>query len=735
MQDNALIGINFKKYFFLLNQMFPAAKGFAVYDIEGQPLATSNDKYFLKTGPIYSASSRLSDHRSGPMAIAQTQPDPNIIMLKAPITIRVDLEIGFLLVIIDDSPGKSLTSGYSVITESLASICACIGKEYELTIELDAMATELGERYEELNLVYETNDDISQFEQENDALNHLVKNCLDYLNVDMVALMFEEKEKMFHASGKELEISEIHQLTMQFYSELHAWLRNDKMCMVINDVADPQRSRFTNDIPYKLLCCPVINSTGTVLATLVCIRKLFRTDFFNSDRNLLKAMSKKISKIVLTNNDSLTGLMKLHAIEKIIRKAIATSREEGFYHCFLNIDLDQLQVINDSYGRETGNLAILNTAKLLKHKLRSTDSIGYLNEGKYGVLLEKCTHEQGLQVSESIRYMIEESGPALGPTGLTLSVTIGVVAIGPDTEDLDIVLESAEIARDSAKEEGGNRVQFYSNGDQALIKRKEHMQWVNRIQGALRDDRFRIFYQEIQPLTTADESCHFEILLRLEDENGGLIGPGAFIPPAERYNLMPMIDRWVIENTFKLLSQQLIGQKSGIYMAAINLSGQSLADEELVSFIQDKLQIFQVKPESICFEITETSAIGNLEHAIGLVSRLRSMGCSLSLDDFGTGLSSFSYLKQLPVNYLKIDGSFVRQILEDKISHAMVSSINQIGHIMGLKTIAEFVETVAIKEQLKLIGVDFIQGYAIGEPKPLEPFLSCIAQETTSQAG
>jgi EAL domain-containing protein (putative c-di-GMP-specific phosphodiesterase class I) len=169
-------------------------------------------------------------------------------------------------------------------------------------------------------------------------------------------------------------------------------------------------------------------------------------------------------------------------------------------------------------------------------------------------------------------------------------------------------------------------------------------------------------------------------------------------------------------------------------MAAINLSGQSLADEELVEFIESRMRKYDIRPESICFEITETSAIGNLELATALVSRLRSMGCSLSLDDFGTGLSSFSYLKQLPVNYLKIDGSFVRQILEDRISHAMVSSINQIGHVMGLRTIAEFVENDAIREQLKLIGVDYVQGYAIGEPRPLEPFLECLAREPASQA-
>jgi diguanylate cyclase (GGDEF)-like protein len=734
MQNNPLVSVDFKKYFTLLYRVIPSAIAFAVYDREGQQHATSNDAYFDKVDKLLSLGNWPAPGNGAPVSISHNQPEPGLTILKAPITALIDQVIGTLLVVNADDTGNHCSGNYSAIVESLTSICSCLARECELSMELDAMASELAGRYEELNLVYETNDDVSSFEQEDDVLNHLVTNCLDYLNVDMVTLFFEDREKLFCECSEQLGLSEANQLIPLLYSELYTWVKDQKTCLVINDVMDPQRAQLDTDVPYKLLCCPVINSTGTVLAVLVCARKLSRGDFYNSDRNLLQSMSKKISKIVLTNNDSLTGLMKLHAIEKTISKAIATSKDQGVYHCFLNIDIDQLHVINDTFGREVGNLVISHTARLLKRNLRSTDSTGYLNEGKFGVLLERCEPERGLQIAETIRNLIEESSSDLGQAGLDLKVTVGVAAIGPDTKDIDTILESAEIARDSAKEEGGNRIQFYSNGDQDLFKRKEHMQWVNGIQNALRNDRFRIYYQEIRSLTAIEASHHFEVLLRLEDENGSLVGPGAFIPPAERYNLMPAIDRWVIDNTFKLLSRHFDGPKTASYLAAINLSGQSLADEELVDFIQSKMQIYHIEPETICFEITETSAIGNLDLAVGLVSRLRSMGCSLSLDDFGTGLSSFSYLKQLPVNYLKIDGSFVRHILEDRISHAMVASINQIGHIMGLKTIAEFVENEAIKEQLKLMGIDYVQGYAIGEPRPLGPFLEYIVSEAETQA-
>jgi diguanylate cyclase (GGDEF)-like protein len=734
MQDNVPIHINFENYFQLLSRLIPFAAGFAVYGRDGRLIAASNERRWLDAGLITPVKNRLASGDGIDVAIIRRTREQDVTLLKVPIAIRSDQVIGTLLVVYDDTGETTGNSGEAVVDETLLRICDCLAKEWELDIELDAMATELAERYEELNLVYETNDDVSQFEHENDVLGHLVKNCLEHLNVDMVVLLFEDQERQFFERGEELESAEARRLVPQLYSELYDRLKKGRASLVINGVTDPQRAEFINDLPYKLLCCPVVNNTGTVLAVLGGIRKLSQPDFFNSDRNLLKAISRKISKIILTNNDSLTGLMKLHAMEKMIRRAITTAREQGIYHCFLNIDLDQLQVVNDSYGRETGNLAIVHTARLLKHSLRSTDVISYLNEGKFGVLVQNCQPEQALQISEGIRRRIEESSTNVGPADLILSATVGAVAIGPDTTTVDSVLESAEIARDSAKEEGGNRVQFYSIDDQELNRRKEQMQWVNNIQYALRNDRFRLYYQEIRPLAPGDASCHFEILLRMEGENGEVIGPGAFIPPAERYNLMPAIDRWVIENTFKLLSRHHECGRAANYLAAINLSGQSLADAGLVEFIEEKLQKYHIPPNSICFEITETSAIGSLELAIGLVSRLRSMGCSLSLDDFGTGLSSFSYLKQLPIDYLKIDGSFVRPILEDRIAHAMVSSINQIGHIMGLRTIAEFVENKAIMEQLRLVGVDYVQGYGIGAPMPLAPFLEGLTREVRSQA-
>jgi EAL domain-containing protein (putative c-di-GMP-specific phosphodiesterase class I) len=307
--------------------------------------------------------------------------------------------------------------------------------------------------------------------------------------------------------------------------------------------------------------------------------------------------------------------------------------------------------------------------------------------------------------------------------------------IEPYTKSTDAILEAAEIARESAKEGGRNRIQVYRHDDSDLVARKEQLQWVNRIQKALREDQLQLYAQTIEPLADTNENYHLEILLRLIDREGVVISPAEFIPPAERFNLMPTIDRWVIDKTFSTLSGHGFAQSPHEGIVSINLAGQSLSDEGLIDYIDQKFTEYSLSTDCICFEVTETSAIGNMESAHYVMSSLKDKGCRFSLDDFGTGLSSFSYLKYLPVEYVKIDGSFVREMLDDRVAHAMVSSINQIGHVMGLKTIAEFVENDELKKQLELISIDYIQGYAVCKPVPLDEYLAVLLRGDTVMTG
>jgi EAL domain-containing protein (putative c-di-GMP-specific phosphodiesterase class I) len=303
-----------------------------------------------------------------------------------------------------------------------------------------------------------------------------------------------------------------------------------------------------------------------------------------------------------------------------------------------------------------------------------------------------------------------------------IGVSIGVVPLVADSGDLATTLSAADSACFFAKEQGRNRIQVYQSDDKVVVQRHGEMQWVHRITRALAEERFCLYFQRIMPLLTPQVGrLHGEILLRMIDEQGQLVSPATFIPAAERYNLMPSIDRWVIRTAFKTMAQTLpeAPDRTAVVGVSINLSGQSLCDDHLLEFVIEQFQQSGIAAERVCFEITETAVIANLARAMHLITSLRELGCRFALDDFGSGLSSFAYLKRLPVDYLKIDGSFVRGMLENPIDYAIVDSINQIGHVMGILTIAEFVENAAILSQLRALGVDYAQGYGIARPQPL----------------
>ena len=330
---------------------------------------------------------------------------------------------------------------------------------------------------------------------------------------------------------------------------------------------------------------------------------------------------------------------------------------------------------------------------------------------------------------------VSSQGSLPGDASLELSVSIGMALIGPDLHNADDAFEAAELARDAAKSAGRNQVKVYSQDNSEMAARKQQMQWVARIQKSMRDNRFVIYCQDIRPTGKDNNKYHFEILLRMVGDDGEIILPGEFIPTAENYNLMSSLDRWVIEQTFTLLKTNGLAQHAREGQVSINLSGQSLNDEGLVEYITEMFSRYELVPDCVCFEITETAAFGNLWRARDIIDRVRDLGCHFALDDFGAGLSSFSYLKELPVDYVKIDGSFVQNITTDRISHAMVVSINQIGHIMGLRTVAEYVKDESIRKQLELIGVDYLQGYAIGKPLSLEDYIAEMGLTAVSRAG
>ncbi len=408
-------------------------------------------------------------------------------------------------------------------------------------------------------------------------------------------------------------------------------------------------------------------------------------------------------------HDALTQLANRREFEDRLEKALERVSTGGTQHSLMLLDLDQFKIVNDTGGHAAGDHLLRQVASALERQLRPGDLLARFGGDEFCVLMENCEPTAAAQTAERLRRAVEHLAFSWNERPFTVSVSIGLVQIAEDGLTVEQALKAADVACYMAKERGRNRVQTHRPGDSELQQRYEEMAWVQRLRGALEEDRFTLSYQEIVPLDGLG-GRHVELLLRLRDETGQMVSPGSFIPAAERYGLMPLIDRWVVSTAFEILARAAPG---AITTCAINLSGITFGDEEFVSFVEGEFRRHRIVPSTICFEITETSAIADLPSAMRFIGAMQSLGCRFSLDDFGSGMSSFGYLKHLPVDLLKIDGGFVKDMLEDRIDRAMVEMINHIGHVTGKKTVAEFVETPAIADALREIGVDYAQGFGI----------------------
>jgi diguanylate cyclase (GGDEF)-like protein len=447
-------------------------------------------------------------------------------------------------------------------------------------------------------------------------------------------------------------------------------------------------------------------------------------------RHLLASRRAERFMMHLAYHDSLTALPNREYFHRRLGEALADPAARSGRHAVMYIDLDQFKIVNDSCGHSAGDQLLRQLAHLLQTTVRKGDLLARLGGDEFGVLLLDCNEEQACQVAEKLRETVAGFRFFWDSRIFTVGASIGVVPIGGDSIPLATVLSAADAACYAAKDSGRNQVQVYRPENEELRQRRTEMGWVNRITHALDEGRFSLRYQPIVALAPRSGPLeHFEMLVSMVDEGGVSISPDAFIPAAERYNLMPAIDRWVIDNALRFVGS-LPEDGDRLRTCCINLSGSSLTDEHLLHYIQGKLVEYGVSPRLVCFEITETATIANMNRALRLISELRARGCRFALDDFGTGLASFAYLKHLPVDFLKIDGTFVKGIAHDPVNLAIVKATNEIGHALGIKTIAECVEDGETLEALRRLGVDYGQGFGIARPRPLESFqIADLAQE------
>ncbi len=421
--------------------------------------------------------------------------------------------------------------------------------------------------------------------------------------------------------------------------------------------------------------------------------------------------------------DELTGLVNRREFEDRLQEIIDSAREKKTENILCYLDLDQFKVINDTCGHMAGDEMLRQLSRVLHRYIRRNDTLARLGGDEFGILLENCQLKDALIAAENIRQVVQEFRFVWEGSTFNIGVSIGLTPISSVDESISEVLRRADTACFVAKDAGRNRIHVFHFDDQELEDRHEEMKLVSTINSALDENRMELWQQSITHVDKINKKLdsakvHFELLLRMRDKEGNLMGPEAFLPSAERYDLATRIDRWVLDAMFNWFGKYP-DQLEELEMCAVNLSGQSLSDEKFLQEITDHLSHSEIPAEKICFEITETAAIQNLAKASQFIKTLKRLGCSFALDDFRSGLSSFAYLKSLPVDFVKIDGFFVKDVVKDPVDLAMVKAINDMAHAMGKLTIAEFVEDREILQKLVDLGVDYVQGYGIAKPAPL----------------
>lgn len=424
-------------------------------------------------------------------------------------------------------------------------------------------------------------------------------------------------------------------------------------------------------------------------------------------------------------HDALTGLVNRQELERRLQQALQDVKQHRANHVFCYMDLDQFRVINDTCGHLAGDEMLRQISMILSQRIRAEDTFARLGGDEFGLLLSYCQVEKAIEIAAQLRQMVETFRFMHEGRLFQTGISIGIVEITSTLKDVGEITRHADAACYVAKDNGRNQIHLFHPEDDVLLKRHVEMEWVLRINEAIEHNEFVLYCQGIFPLQQKELPPFYEILIRKRDEHGGIIPPAEFLPSAERYHLMTKIDRWVIQHAFMAL-QPLFKMQSSVspFIVSINLSGMSLGDAQLLPYIQNCFDTYDISPSHVCFEVTETSAIINIDNTIKLITELQKMGTRFMLDDFGSGMSSFSYLKHLPVNFLKMDGAYVRDITSNKVDLAMAQAIQSVAQSMEIQTIAEYVEDEATLDCLKDMGVAFAQGFYLNRPMPLSEALA-----------
>lgn len=631
-----------------------------------------------------------------------------------------DDPIGTVSIQVNASNPVSFESAHAEIEP----IIGCIERQLEINAELSSVRRMTAEGKKGLKLLMKM-DELDASAGPHEILRLVLKLAADHFKVELIAVVLPNLGIQETHPAHLLEDAATSKAVMTTLGSLISIAKaHRKVLLTDANIATKVIAGLVNKKP-KVLCSPIMNAKDEVIGIFALIGP---ARFSRENVRLARAICAKIHTLTRAADQLSSEHYSRHGLLNYIGNVLQRDSERS--HALLYVDIDKLHVVNDNFGHMAGDQVIRRVGDVVDELAKKDDAVSHLSGDRFGLFLRDCDEAGATEKAQLILETLEGHNIDYENAAIEISASIGIVLIPDVAASASAALNTAEIAARSAKRRGGNRCVVFQDVDASVAQRRSDLDQVNRLQYALIQNRFLLYAQPIVSLKDDEGPERYEILVRLLDDDDLTLAPSKFISSAERYQMMSAIDRWVIKNTLDQLGTADNMLEVNLARFSINISAQSLVEDDFYDYIEERIAASGTSPDSLCFEITETAVVRNLERAQRFIRRLRRLGCRLALDDFGTGYCSFAYLKDLPVHYVKIDGVFVRDILENPLSEAIISSMTEVAKVMKAATVAEHVENEMIVQQMRKYNIDFIQGFAVGKPRPLDEVLKNMGPPT-----
>ncbi len=707
----------------LLQSLVPRAQCFCFYDPLGECIWSSDgaDDYEVDNFVADLPADVLDEAADG--FVRRTLKSGRTLLILG-IEVRGET-LGRLVVVFSKNAGKSSWFNPKLLRQVLAPALDMIAEGLVVQRELRDSIDELARVEKELALVYEMDEKAHGTSRSHTGLAQLVGQSGRFLSIAYSVLLIPSKRiriSATHSTWKNVNRKVMDRyLIEQILPRLEG-----RRAPIVFEIPAVEGSESTEEQGYQTLVCPLLDKTGNVEGVLAQLGRVNQRPFLSQHRRFMSHIQRKVEYVIERSFDAMTGLMNRSGFEAQLTESWNDLESGTDKHQIIYLDLDNLQLVNDTFGRNAGDDVIMRFSRIVEGALPKSAVLARLTGDDFCILMTHADGDAAMELARDVRDACRVLRYLEGDKSLQVTLSIGIAECSRANGKPARALSDARLACEAAKDHGRDRIEVYDDTDQSLIRRQDDMQLVSQIQQAIDEGGFELLAQPVAALATDDDAPRFEVLLRMNDSEGSRVPTNALFSAAERYNLMPQIDRWVISATIARLADYKVSVEGHGAVFSINLSGQSLSDDDILEFIDDELKSTSLDPECLGFEVTESAAVSNLAKAQALIDSLHERGCTISLDDFGAGLSSFAYLKNFRVDMLKIDGSFIRDIAENRISESMVAAITQVAKVMELKTVAEYVESRKSRDLVAEIGVDFAQGHEISRPIPIEDALDSL---------